>query len=87
MVHCIMNALDITPIFDDELNQEKYINRTHGTLSCYNSGCRGLMCKYARRVDWSARTGVDNATDLDPIIKHAIEIHKKERDTVRMKSA
>lgn len=35
---------------DTELADPEYLNRTHGTRSCYNrAGCRGPLCTYIMR--------------------------------------
>lgn len=35
---------------DEELQATDYIRRTHGTLSCYNAGCKGPLCRYANSL-------------------------------------
>lgn len=76
---------------DQEIADETYAGRTHGTPSCYNRGCRGPMCRYVattqrmRRERNSKRSYLDckvEATIQERVEKHHVDrqhILKKQR--------
>ena len=63
-----------------ELNDPRWINRTHGTLSCHNAGCRGELCKMRRRVYTRKQDGakIENSP-LDLYLLDKIEEHHRAR--------
>ena len=73
-----------------ELNDSKFLSRTHGTRSTYADGCRGPLCRWSERERGRARhakrqaakgKGVLNmppgpARDRDDLIRRVIAWHR-----------
>lgn len=75
-----------------ELNDPRWRNRTHGTLSCHNAGCRGELCKMRRRVYTRKQDGAKvKNSPLDLYLLDKIREHhaarSAERNAVEAKTA
>ena len=67
---------------DAELRDPAHLNRTHGTISCYNTGkCRGPLCRYARRIHQQKEdTQTTQEVELEEFLAKRLAEHHADHD-------
>lgn len=67
----------------EELADINFPNRTHGTSSCYQKGCRGPLCGYIMRSKQrSEATQAYTAKEVDEFLQEKLDAHHAARHEI-----